>query len=47
MGLCFVKGVDADLGAAMIGANFSVFRFALPRTKNGIFFSSRSASGQP
>jgi hypothetical protein len=44
MGLRFVKGVDADLETPRSAAYFSVLRRALPRTKNGIFFNSRSAS---
>jgi hypothetical protein len=44
MGLCLVKRVDRDLVQPRSAANFSVLRRALPRTKKGIFFNSRSAS---
>ena len=44
MGLCFVEGVDRDFAAVFSGVESSVFRRPLPRTKNGIFLSSVSAS---
>jgi hypothetical protein len=42
-----VEGLDGDGGHAAFGAKRSVLRRALPRTKNGIFCSSFSASGGP